>query len=122
MEKTEVKELILQVLNEQREERRRMALAEPKTEDQKVEKLFLISLGHHLFLPDSKGRAIGTQALYARVKVSEQKPDFYGGTIKVVAYADGRLLVNQLSMYLTGHAVVSMVEVPDQILAMLTPE
>ncbi len=123
MEKSDIRQVVAEVLEEQREARRKIALQEHALKEQeRVEHLYLISLGHHIFLPDDKGRAIGTQAIYARVKVNEDRPDFYGGTITVVAYGDGRLLDTPFSMYMTSHTVLSMVQVPESILAKLVHE
>ena len=119
----EIKQLVRDILTEQRGERMLANAAyQEKLKDSKEERLFLIGFGGYMYIPDAKGRAIGTQTVYARVKVDKEKPDFYGGPVTLVAFGDGRILGTPFTALLTGHSAISMVEVPESILACMKPE
>lgn len=83
-----------------------------------VTKLYLISMGGgHVAFPDEMGRAIFTQAIYARVTRRDgDESYFHSGKVEVVAYSDGQRLKNPITMILTGLSIVAMAEVSEEIL------
>jgi hypothetical protein len=96
--------------------RRELALKND-AENPKQTKLYLITLtGHQIAFPDERGRAILSQCVYARVAMRQNEPNFYGGSLEVVAYGDGKRLKQPRTLILTGGSVVGMVEVPEDVL------
>lgn len=90
---------------------------EGEVKSNKVTNLYLITFsGHHIALPDERGRAIHNACVYARIELDKDKPVFFGGRAEVVAYGDGKLLKTPVGVILTGGSIVSMAEVPDGFL------
>ena len=122
-QRDQIKEMIRDILAEQRAERLLSSERfKQESEDRKVERLYLLTFARYIFIPDAKGRAIGTETVYARVKLDGDTPSFFGGSVAVCAFGDGRLLETPLTVLLTGNSAVSMVEVPDSVLAGMKPE
>lgn len=110
-QKDELKALLIQVMDSERE--RRMERARKEREEnppQKDVKLYLVTLsGHQIAFPDERGRAVLNQTFYARVPMNKNDPSFYGGRIEVVAFGDGRRLEKTIGVVLASH-VAAMVE------------
>lgn len=87
-----------------------------ETDNPKVTKLYLVSMGgHHIAFPDEIGRAIFTQAFYARITLRE-KDTFFSQRVEVIAYGDGQKLKSPISLLLTSLSVVGLAEVPESVL------
>jgi hypothetical protein len=128
-QREQLKELVREVLQEQREQRISMQeKTRAETEIGSVEKLFLITVLNRIAIPDAKGRAICTETVYARRNVvtkngSEVGDFLYGNSrVTVVAYGDGRLLKEPLVVLISGNVIAAMVEVPESILSNLKEE
>jgi hypothetical protein len=100
-----------------RRERFRVENVEREAANPPVTRFYLISLGgNHVAFPDELGRAIFTQAVYARVTRREDDWHFTAGKVEVVAYGDGQRLKKPINMILTGLSIVGMAEVSEDLL------
>jgi hypothetical protein len=120
VDKTEIKNLISESLAQWDLSRRERAMQNRSQEEAVnpvVTKLYLVSLGgHHVAFPDERGRAIFTQAFYARIPMRDKDSFFTSQRVKVIAYGDGQRLKEPVSLVLTSLSVVGLAEVPESTL------
>lgn len=125
-DRKELARIIAEVLDEERERRRKRFLEEKKDEPPTDTRLYLITTGSRsIAFPDERGRAVLNDVFYARVKVKVQDgmpPEpvsayLGGGRVEVVAYGDGKLLKHPIGAVLPGGYV--MVEVEEGFLETL---
>jgi hypothetical protein len=116
-DKLEVAEIVKRELEADFHRRRELRLqSDAERQAKKTTKLYLVSLHSNVIaFPDEKGRAILSQAFYAKVTIDEDH-SFYSGEVEVIAHGDGRRLSNPLKTIITGTAVVGLTEVPETIL------
>jgi hypothetical protein len=124
-DKEEIKLLINEALAEWdlgRRERMRVTRAQEETANPVTTKLYLVSLGgHHIAFPDERGRAIFTQAFYARIAMRD-KDSYYSQRVEVIAYGDGQRLGEPISLVLSNLSVVGLAEVPETVLGTMYEE
>lgn len=114
-ERNEIVSIVIDTMDNNRKLWRTARETEEKAN--KVTNLYLVTFsGHHIAFPDERGRAVLNSAVYARIELDKEKPNFYGGRAEVIAYGDGKLLKKPIGIILTGGSIVSMAEVPDGFL------
>lgn len=119
-DKREIKKLVTEAIFDEQEMHRKLNREfklKEAAENPPETKLYLITLtGHQLAFPDDRGRAILVQSIYARATLRAKDPGFFGGSLQVIAYGDGKRLREPLTLVLTGGAVVGMVQVSEETL------
>jgi hypothetical protein len=121
-DKLELKDILREILPdalelERARHRERMASqpAKPEPEPERETKTYLVSMaGHLIAFPSEKGRAVMSQACYARI--TRQKVRWSDGwsihEALVIADSDGRLLDHAFPIVLVGQ-ISAMVEVDE---------
>jgi hypothetical protein len=112
-EKTELRSLIAEVMDSDRERRRQRFLEESKARSEApiTTRLHLITVHGRIAFPDERGRAVLNDVFYARVPLDESGKvgGFFSGRVEVVAFGDGKLLPKPIGVILQGGSFMSEV-------------